>query len=64
MCLEDVGTIALPEYFSSLLNYILRQIPAITVTVHTHLHSSVSLIFHLWVVDYAYSLDKAHDKTE
>ena len=64
MCLEDVGTITLPEYFASLLNYILRQIPPITVTMHTHLHGLVSLGLYLYVVDSAYSLDKAHDQTE
>lgn len=44
MCLEDVGRIAFPEYLASFLDDILREIPAVAVSVHTHLWTQLVLI--------------------
>lgn len=37
MCLESIGRIAFPEYLASFLNDILGEIPAVAISVHTHL---------------------------
>lgn len=42
MCLEYIGSVALPEDLASLLDDILWQIPPRTIPVHTHLHILVS----------------------
>lgn len=44
MCLEDVGRIAFPEHLASFLNHILREVPAVTVPVHTHLWTTLALV--------------------
>lgn len=44
MCLEDVGRIAFPEYLASFLDDILREIPAVAVSVHTHLWTASALV--------------------
>lgn len=37
MCLESIGRVAFPEYLASFLDDILREIPAVAISVHTHL---------------------------
>lgn len=37
MSLKGIGSIQLPEDLASFLNHILREVPARTVPVHTHL---------------------------
>lgn len=45
MCLENIGRIAFPEYLASFLDNILRQVPAVTVPVHTHLWTPLALLY-------------------
>lgn len=44
MCLENVGRVAFPEYLAPFLDDILREIPAVTVPVHTHLRTPSALL--------------------
>lgn len=44
MCLEDVGRVAFPEYLASFLDDILREIPAVAVSVHAHLWTASALV--------------------
>lgn len=44
MRLEDVGRIAFPEYLASFLDDVLREVPAITIPVHTHLWTQLALV--------------------
>lgn len=37
MRLENIGRIAFPEHLASLLDDVLREVPAVTVPMHTHL---------------------------
>lgn len=37
MCLEDIGGMAFPEHLASFLCNIVREVPAVTITVHAHL---------------------------
>lgn len=37
MRLENIGTIAFPEYLAPLLDDVLREVPAVTISMHTHL---------------------------
>lgn len=44
MCLEDVGRIAFPEYLASFLDDILREVPAVAISVHTHLRTASAVV--------------------
>lgn len=44
MCLESISRIAFPEYLASFLDDILREVPAVAISVHTHLETRSALI--------------------
>lgn len=44
MCLKSIGRIAFPEYLASFLDDILREVPAVAISVHTHLETQSALI--------------------
>lgn len=64
MCLEYVGRITFPENLASFLDNVLREIPAVTISMHAHLGmDSFSLGF--FNVDYGketHCLYKTHHK--
>lgn len=60
MSLEYVCGIAFPKYLAPFFYQILREIPACTITMHTHL--SLSATHHVHIYFATHRLNQPHDK--
>lgn len=62
MRLENIGTIAFPEYLAPLLHDVLREVPAVTIPMHTHL-DLISDVLYPHYRNATHCLYKAHHKS-